>query len=91
LMVYLEDSFGLRQYITPVVLIAVSIILSILLVSELPLFALKFKKFAWKGNEVQIIFLVLTLIMLAVLREVAVPLAIVLYVGLSLVVNMRKG
>lgn len=38
---------------------------SILLVCELPMFALKFKHWRWKGNEIKYIFAILTVINLA--------------------------
>ncbi len=62
-----------------------SLIFSLLMVSEIPLFALKFKKFGWKGNEIRWIFLTLAVVMLATLFFWAIPLIIILYVILSLI------
>lgn len=45
------------------VLILVS---SLLLVSELPMFALKFKHWNWKGNEIKYVFAALTLLILCI-------------------------
>ena len=58
-------------------------LLSGLLVAELPLFALKFKTFRWGDNRRRFIFLLLAAGLLLVLRAAAVPLVVLLYVLLS--------
>lgn len=62
-----------------------AIIMSMLMVVELPLFALKFKHFKWKGNEIRYIFLTLSVLLLATLFFWAIPVIIILYVILSLI------
>lgn len=64
-----------------------SLFMSILMVVELPLFALKFKHFKWKGNEIRFIFLTLSALLLATLFFWAIPLIIILYVLLSIINN----
>lgn len=61
------------------------IVMSLLMVAELPLFALKFKHFKWKGNEIRYIFLTIAVSMLATLFFWALPLIIILYLILSLI------
>lgn len=68
---------------------------SILLNAKIPLIALKFKTFGWKGNEVRFIFLGLCLvtILLALLISnvfVAVPIIILLYLIISIINNITK-
>jgi len=75
--------------LNPWFLVISTIIMSILLVVELPLFALKFKTFAWKGNEIRYIFLTLCAAMLATLMFWAIPLIIILYILLSIIQNFR--
>lgn len=80
--------------ITGLVLI-VTILISFLLVSQIPLIALKFKTFGWKGNEVRFVFLGLCLvtILLALLISnvfVAVPIIILLYLIISIINNITK-
>lgn len=58
--------------------------------AEIPLFSLKFKNYAWKGNEVKYIFLAITIILLSTMKLVAVPLTILLYVVLSVLQNSIK-
>ena len=66
----------------------ISFILSLLLVSEIPMFSLKFKHFKWKGNEIRFVFLTLSVLMLATLQFVGVPLIIIVYVLLSVLTNI---
>ncbi len=66
------------------VLLAVTLILSLLLVAELPLFALKFTNLTWADNSVRFIFVGLSVILLALLNFAAIPLIIVLYIVLSI-------
>ncbi|MBI3519136.1 MAG: CDP-alcohol phosphatidyltransferase family protein [Bacteroidetes bacterium] len=81
---------NLRPFVHPYVLCLMSLILSFLLVSELPLFALKFKHFKWKGNEIRFIFLFLSAVMLVTLQFVGIPLIIVLYILMSVISNISK-
>jgi len=66
------------------------IVFSVLLVSELPLFALKFKHFKWKDNEIRFVFLGLCLVMLITLQFVGIPLIIIMYILLSVINNIMK-
>jgi CDP-diacylglycerol--serine O-phosphatidyltransferase len=69
-----------------------SVVASFLLISELPLFALKFKKFGWKGNEVRYSFLVGCAVMIAFLGYAGIALSIVAYIVLSFVLwFMNRG
>jgi CDP-diacylglycerol--serine O-phosphatidyltransferase len=61
--------------------------MSYLLVMEMPLLALKFKSFGWKGNEFRFIFIGLTVLLLILLKIVAIPVILVLYVLISIVSN----
>jgi CDP-diacylglycerol---serine O-phosphatidyltransferase len=68
-------------------LLILSIVMSYLLVMEMPLLALKFKSFGWKGNEFRFIFIGLTVLLLILLKIVAIPVILVLYVLISIVSN----
>ncbi|MBK7128849.1 MAG: CDP-alcohol phosphatidyltransferase family protein [Crocinitomicaceae bacterium] len=76
--------------LNPVFLVVTTVVFSFLLVAELPLFALKFKSFGWKGNEIRFIFLTACVILLATLWWLAIPLIIILYILLSLIQNLAK-
>lgn len=74
----------------PFVLAAYGVGMSLLLVAELPLFALKFKTFGWRGNEIKFVFLGLAVPLLVLLRFAAVPVVVGLYILLSLFSNFLK-
>ena len=57
-------------------------------VAELPMFALKFKHWGWKGNEIKYTFLIICIPLLAVFRLSAFAVIIALYVILSVFNNM---
>jgi CDP-diacylglycerol--serine O-phosphatidyltransferase len=79
-----HNSFGLDAIIlNPWVLLGLTVLLSGLLVAELPLFALKFKTLRWADNRRRFLFLLLAAGLLLVLRAAAVPLVVLLYVLLS--------
>ena len=73
--------------LNPYLLLSLIVIMSALLVSELPIFSFKFKSFGWKGNEIRFIFLILAVVLLVALQFVGIPLVIVLYVLMSVVNN----
>ncbi len=70
------------------ILLALTAVCSYLLVSELPLIALKFKQFGFNGNQYRYLLLALSLLLLVILKIAAVPLIIVLYILLSIVDNI---
>lgn len=83
-----NDRLGLGEFIlNPYVLVFLTLLMSYLLIAEIPLFALKFKNFKWSDNKVQFVFLFLTLALLAFLFYSALPFIIILYVVLSLLNN----
>ena len=60
-----------------------------LLVSEIPMFALKFKTWGWKGNEVKYIFLLTCIPMLYLLGTLGIAAIIAWYVVLSVITNRK--
>lgn len=71
--------------VQPVVLIPIIVVMSVLLVSELPLFALKFKHFKWKGNGTRYIFLISCGILISTLLIWSIPIIVLLYLILSFI------
>ncbi|OUJ69336.1 CDP-alcohol phosphatidyltransferase family protein [Hymenobacter crusticola] len=83
-LILLHDSFGLASFIlNPWVLLGLTVLLSGLLVAEIPLFALKFKNLRWQDNSLRFVFLLLSIGLLVVLQATAIPLIVLLYVLLS--------
>ena len=58
-----------------------------LLVSEIPMFALKFKQWGWKGNEVKYIFLITCIPLIAIFGISSFAIIIAWYVILSVIVK----
>ncbi|MES2593577.1 MAG: CDP-diacylglycerol--serine O-phosphatidyltransferase [Bacteroidota bacterium] len=64
-------------------LVALSVVMSFLMIAELPLFALKFKNFGWPDNKIRYSFLIISILMLILFQFIAIPFIIFLYVILS--------
>ena len=82
------------SHLSPFILIAVSLLLDVLMVSELPLFSLKFnfKDLSWKTNRVQYIFLIVCAVLIAVLRDwIALSAIILWYILFSLITQRRHA
>ena len=82
LIVGLGDEIATLPY-APWIVIAMVFITSCLLVSEIPMFALKFKTWGWKGNEVKYIFLLTCIPLLLLLGVSGLAAIIAWYVILS--------
>jgi len=83
--VFANENFIKTLLLNPIGLILLSILSAFLLNAEIPLFSLKVKKFHFKGNELQIIFLLIAIVLLLVLKIMAVPLIILMYVLISVI------
>ncbi len=64
---------------------------SLVLVAEIPMFALKFKTWGWSGNEVKYIFIVTCVPMLLLLGMSGFAAVIAWYVALSVFTSRRKA
>jgi CDP-diacylglycerol--serine O-phosphatidyltransferase len=67
------------------VILSLTLVMSVLLIVELPLFSLKFKDFKWKTNKIRFIFLLVSLCLLIFLNVLALPIIIILYILFSIV------
>ncbi len=76
---------------TPSVYIIFCLMVSYLLVAELPLFALKFKNFSWTDNKYSFSLLSISAILMVWIKIAALPVIIVLYLLLSAVKNGLKA
>lgn len=71
-------------------LIGITLLSCILLNAEIPLFALKFKTWDYKSNAVRYVFLILCAVLLVLLKFLAIPFIILLYIFLSLFWKLPK-
>lgn len=75
---------------SPAFIIGSSIGLSALMVSDIPLMAMKFKSYSWKGNQLRFGFLISAALLLIILQTVALPVILLLYVIVSILHNQVK-
>jgi CDP-diacylglycerol---serine O-phosphatidyltransferase len=73
---------------SPLVLTVIVVVFSLLLVSRIDLFALKFKNFGWADNKIRFTFLGLAVLLIIALNLAALPFIILSYIALSLGVRM---
>lgn len=74
-------------------LLIYSVVMSYLLVCELPLLAFKFKTWDWKSNQVKFIFLIFCIAALVMLKFAAIPVLVIAYIllsGLIFLLNPNK-
>ena len=90
ILIYSDSSFFTDLISNSYLLIITTLLLSIVMNVELPLFSLKFKNFSLRNNWIEILFILLTLAGLMLFKLIAIPLIIVLYVVLSIVKNQLK-
>jgi CDP-diacylglycerol--serine O-phosphatidyltransferase len=78
-------SIGIWHFLSnPIALALLIVVFSYLLIAELPLFSLKFKKKKGKDNSIRFIFLLSSLFILVFLKIEGLPFVILLYILLSL-------
>jgi len=65
------------------VLIAIILLTSYLLVSELKLFSMKMNDLSWSANKYKFIFLILSIVLVCFLKFVALPIVLILYILFS--------
>lgn len=85
-----ENILSSSPYMLGVILVLL-FICSWLLVAEFPMFALKFKHWGWKGNEIKYIFVIVSILLLAIFRMTGFAVVMAWYVILSAYNNSKKG
>ncbi len=69
--------------LNPYFIAAAIIVFPCLMISEVPMFSLKIKNFAWSGNQVRFLFLGLCVVLILSLQLYSLPLIIISYILLS--------
>ncbi|OXA81484.1 CDP-diacylglycerol---serine O-phosphatidyltransferase [Flavobacterium aquidurense] len=89
LVLKFSDSLVMLEILTNQwVLLVITLCSAYILNAEIPLFSLKIKKFNFKENALQIVFLIVSVLMVLLLQYIAIPLIIIFYVVLSVINNM---
>lgn len=76
-------------FLQPVVLLLITIVMSLLLVSELPMFALKFRNLTWKDNKVRFMFLGLSIALLIAFNIYGIAASIVAFILISIFLRLK--
>ncbi|MDZ7737649.1 MAG: CDP-diacylglycerol--serine O-phosphatidyltransferase [Bacteroidales bacterium] len=67
------------------VLSFLTLLFAVLMVTDIPMFSFKFKHFRFKGNELRIVFLGSTILLVAGAGLASLPLVIILYIFVSII------
>ena len=89
LIVGLGDAIATLPY-APWLILLGTFVSCYLLVSEIPMFALKFKHWGWQGNEVKYLFVISCIPLLLLLGISGLAVIIAWYVVLSVITNLRN-
>lgn len=77
--------------INPLVIVALVFVFSWLLISEIPMFSLKFKNLSFKDNKIKYLFLTVSILLLVFLQEAGLPAVIGWYIILSLLTYSKSS
>jgi CDP-diacylglycerol---serine O-phosphatidyltransferase len=85
---FTDQAHGFGTYLTmPVVLVFIAIFLSLMMVSDIKLLALKFKNVTWADNWPRFVLIGMSVIFIITLHVSALPMIILSYVILSVAIN----
>ncbi len=90
ILAYSNSSFSNMLIENTWFLIGITLILTFLMNAEIPLFSLKFKNFEWKKDVIKVVFIVITILFIIIIKFMAIPMIILVYVILSLIENSYK-
>ena len=74
----------------PLLLLALVVVMSMMLVAEIPMFSLKFKNLSWQSNKISYIFLIVSIPLLLVFRWSGFAAVIVWYIILSVLTRKKS-
>lgn len=80
------DAFILQ----PVVLLLITVIMSLLLVSELPMFSLKLKNLSWANNKVRFVFLAISAALILAFNIYGIAAAILTFILISVILKLKR-
>lgn len=90
-LVIQQNSYGMSVvFESPYFLMIFPFVSAYLLVAELPLLALKFKSFGWKGNEYRFVLILTSVLSVILFQYLGVAIAILFYVLISVIHNLVR-
>ena len=86
----LPQIISVNQFVVPFVssplfMLIMCVLLSLMLVAEVPMFSLKVKKLKWKGNELPFTFILLWFLLFIFTNIVAMPTIVIIYCIFSII------
>ena len=90
LAISLHENDGFMQVFNALYLLLLVVVMSLLLVSELPMFALKFKNLSFQSNKIRYIFLLVSVLLLVFWGITGLAAVILWYILLS-VITYKKA
>lgn len=88
-LLHFNTDFSIWMSQIPVI-IAITVLFSVLMISKISMFSLKFYNLSFKGNELRYAFLIISTILLVIFKIFALPLVIVFYIALSITMNILR-
>lgn len=77
-------------FYAPATIYIIAIVFSLLMVSEIPMFAMKVKGIGWKGNEFRYLLIIGAIPLIILFKFAGVSMAILLYIVLSITENLVR-
>ena len=87
---HVVSDFAFSALSSPYFILPFSLIMSVLLVCELPMFSLKFHNLQWQSNKVRFLFLILSVLLLIGFNVYAIPMILVAYILISILVRQKN-
>lgn len=86
---YSKITFLNEYFLNKYLIYSLIVIFSFFLISEIPMFSLKFKTWNFTDNKIRYIFIVISLILLIILQYYSIIIIIVLYIILSIINKLK--
>lgn len=90
ILAYQHSPFLESLFLNTYFLIGFTLFVSILMNMELRLFALKFKTWSWADNKIRYSFLLLSVLSIILLKFIAIPVILILYILLSILSGRKE-
>lgn len=92
LLIATSQNVHLKSFVlNPYLLYSIIILCCFLLVSEIPMFSLKFSNYKFKGNITRYLFLLISSVLLVWLGWKSASYIILVYISLSLILNSKRN
>lgn len=92
-LILLDNQYGFisQALSNPWILLVISLFSAFMLNAEIPLFSLKVKSASFAKNKLQIIFMVVSALLLVFFKALGIPLLILFYILLSVLTNKKSS